>query len=215
MSIQTHKFSIEDLDILSRGVSIVPNLQLACRAAKLAHKQVSFPITGIEAITQLLSMLDAPAGAARPADLQAALPAGCFPITDADDLLGKLLGALSWAEVVAEHERFLADPAQASPVRYGTPRLLDVSRRLVPLSVPGQWVALEELWNGGVSVYRHLEVPDGVQVRFRHNFNWPPFVWEVTLNGPSTNGFYIPLGWNKLQVRLDSPRATTVAWILG
>lgn len=83
------------------------------------------------------------------------------------------------------------------------------------LSIPGTWVLLEEVWNGDIDIYRHLEVPSGVHVSLRHNFIWPPWAWEVGINGgPGSNGFYVPAGWNKFQVRLDSPaRATVVTWI--
>ena len=84
------------------------------------------------------------------------------------------------------------------------------------LTRPGQWVLLEEVWKEGfwVDNNREIQVPSGIRVSLRHNMMWPPWHWEVGLGG-GRHGFYIADGWNKFQVRLDSPgRTATVLWIL-
>lgn len=113
-------FSGKDVDILSHGVSIFPNLEFACFATTMAREHLQFPITSPDAVFSLFSAADLPARIeVRQADLQRFLPKELFPIDDARDFLGKILGALSWADVVLGHERFLANPAQFSPVPYG------------------------------------------------------------------------------------------------
>lgn len=82
------------------------------------------------------------------------------------------------------------------------------------LSTPGEWVLLEEIWNSGLlDSNRQLEVPTGARVTIRHNFMWPFWVWEQGL-GVGTHNFFIPDGWNKYQVRLDSADSAVVFWIL-
>jgi hypothetical protein len=85
------------------------------------------------------------------------------------------------------------------------------------LTRAGAWVLLEEVWKEGLWVdnNRGLMVPDGANVSFRHNFIWPPWHWEVGLGG-GTHFFHIADGWNKFQVRLNSPSSgvVVVSWIL-
>jgi hypothetical protein len=85
------------------------------------------------------------------------------------------------------------------------------------LSRPGEWVLLEEVWKSGIweDNNREIEIPlvTGVRVTVRHNFMWPWWVHEVTL-GPGRHTFFIPDGWNKYQVRLDSGSPVTIMWIV-
>ena len=214
MSDHTQLFSAKDIDILSQGVAMLPDLEVACFVTKLAQHQ-AFPIVSFDSIVSLLARQDLPASiAAHRAELTKHFPKEFFPITDARDFLGKILGALSWTKTVLGHEQFLARPDQLSPAPYNKVGLAPL-RVPFTLTRPGEWVQLEEAWIGGADIYRHLEVPDGVHVTFRHNFMWPPWLWEVGLDGPSSNSIYAPAGWNKFQVRLDSPAfPTTVTWIL-
>jgi len=87
----------------------------------------------------------------------------------------------------------------------------------VTLTRVGEWVLAEEVWKEGfwVDNDRGVLVPDGARITMRHNFIWPPWHWEVGL-GPGQHNFYIADGWNKFQLRLDSPagRIVVCSWIL-
>ena len=93
------------------------------------------------------------------------------------------------------------------------------SRASVPVTLRrvGEWVLAEELykWGSWEDNNRGVLVPDGASVTMRHNMQWPPWHWEIGL-GPGEHTFYLPDGWNKFQLRLDSPRGSTVVcdWIL-
>lgn len=81
------------------------------------------------------------------------------------------------------------------------------------LSTPGQWVLLEEQVNEGADFNRQLEIPPTTRVSLRHNHMWPFWHHQVDLR-EGLHNFHFALGWNKYQVRLDSPDPATVRWIL-
>lgn len=85
------------------------------------------------------------------------------------------------------------------------------------LSRPGEWVLLEEVWKAGIweDNNREIEIPivPDIRVTVRHNFIWPGWQHEASL-GPGRHTFFIPDGWNKYQVKLDSGGPATILWIL-
>jgi hypothetical protein len=115
-------FDAGDVDLLAQAVSIFPNLEFACYATKVARKRLKFPVRDQSEIVGLLSKNKLPERIAGrrigKREIEKFFPKEYFPIEDERDFLGKVLGALSYGDVMHHHERFLKDPAKYSPVPY-------------------------------------------------------------------------------------------------
>jgi hypothetical protein len=115
-------FSPEDVDILAHAVSIVPSLEFAGFAAKLAKEHLTFPINCVEDMKPLFSVKGLPESIEKRgislAHVKRFLPNEFFPIEDEHDFLSKVLGALAWGDEVHLHERFLKEPGSIVPLRY-------------------------------------------------------------------------------------------------
>jgi hypothetical protein len=115
-------FDAGDVDLLRHAVSIFPNLEFACFATKVARKRLKFPVRGRSEIAALFPVGKLPKKISSrkigKRELEKFFPDEYFPIEDERDFLGKVLGALSYGEVIHYHERFLKDPAKYSPVPY-------------------------------------------------------------------------------------------------
>lgn len=119
---EQHMFNPEDVDVLAHAVSIVPNLEYACFAAKLAREHLKFSIRSLEDMKPLFSVKGLPEDIAKRgislAHVKRFLPDEFFPIEDERDFLSKVLGALAWGDEVHLHERFLREPKTIVPLRY-------------------------------------------------------------------------------------------------
>lgn len=115
-------FSSADIQELSDAVSIFPNLEFACFAAITSKKLLKFPILSHDGLLPLLKAGNLPDRIKNrkitEVHIRKFFPKEYFPITDARDLMGKVLGSLSWGDVVHGHEKFLKDPTNYSPVYY-------------------------------------------------------------------------------------------------
>lgn len=111
-----------DIPELSHAVSMFPNLEFACVATITAKKLLKFPILNHEGMFPLLKASNLPSKILNrkitEAHLRKFFPKEFFPITDSRDLLGKVLAALSWGDIIHGHEKFLVNPANYSPIPY-------------------------------------------------------------------------------------------------
>lgn len=115
-------FVPDDLEILTLAVSIYPNLEYACFAAKMAKQHLKFPIKSHKDLDELFEIKHLPEKIAErkigPAHVRKFFPKEFFPIEDVRDFLGKTLAILSWGDEVHYHEQFLKEPERFSQIQY-------------------------------------------------------------------------------------------------
>lgn len=112
---QEKLFEANDVDVLSHAVTLVPELELACYAAKLARARLAFPVRSLEALAPLFKNPSALPDRIRrrgitSRQLAKYFPKAFFPIEDVADFLGKALAAIQWGEAQHHHERAVAAP---------------------------------------------------------------------------------------------------------
>ena len=115
-------FSSKDIKILQHAVSIIPNLEYACFATKLAKRHLRFPVKSYTEMGKLFDIRTLPenikARKLRKAHLKKIFQKVFFPIEDERDFLGKVLAALTWGDTVHYHEQYLEDPVRFSQYFY-------------------------------------------------------------------------------------------------
>lgn len=122
MSHDNKLFAPADLEILMHAVSIYPNLEYACFAAKMAKKHLKFPVNDHKAFNELFKVKRIPKKIATRkiggAHVRKFFPKEFFPIEDVRDFFGKTLAILSWGDEVHYHERFLKEPKRFTQIQY-------------------------------------------------------------------------------------------------
>ena len=115
-------FTSGDIAILSHAVAMQPDVELACFATKLAKKHLKFPLKGYADLAPLLEIGSLPTTikrrGLRKGHLRKFFPKAFFPIVDAQDFLGKVLGACCWGAAVHHHEQFLKQPQRFGRIGY-------------------------------------------------------------------------------------------------
>ena len=88
------------------------------------------------------------------------------------------------------------------------------------LLTPGEFVVLEEIFFTGWPwdhKKRTLVIPEfhGANVYFRHNYGWPPFLFENRFS-EGAHGITLPANtWHKVQVRNDSNIPIGITYIVN
>lgn len=122
-------FDKDDLPLLARAVSLYPDLEFACFATKLAARELKFPISKPQDFAPLVKFEDRRRRALHAYDRIALrrisvqnivdhFPPSYFPIQDANDMLGKVVGALISGKARHAAENLLQRPTtfKRSPV---------------------------------------------------------------------------------------------------
>jgi len=111
-SAQEHPFTEEDLDLLVEALRLVPDLEFAVYATKMARSRLQFPITSHD---QLRALFEGDALSYRGRRITLAsviryLPKEIFPVESPADCLGKVLIGLCWGATCTIRKE--CDPCQ-------------------------------------------------------------------------------------------------------
>lgn len=113
-NICNNQFTEKDIGILQKAISLYPNLEFACLTAKIAGQHLQFPLVDHESMSKLFELSSIPEKVKKrriTKDIfKKYFPDAFFPIESLEDLIGKILAAISYGESVHYHERLIDQP---------------------------------------------------------------------------------------------------------